>query len=108
MASNATTDTTLSLYKRDKYIKQMTKQINETQKMISSKMDEIRLSKKDNPMLEGIYNETVNNVKQSKKKIVDALSNLATYLSKLKVDDDNKKEKEKDIQHVMHEIRKHK
>jgi len=105
MASNATT---LSLNQRDKYIKQMTKQINETQKMISSKMDEIRHSKKDNPMLEGIYNETVDNAKQSKKKIVGALSNLATYLSKLKVDDDDKKEKEKDIKQVMHEIRKHK
>jgi hypothetical protein len=105
MASNATT---LSLYKRDKYIKQMTKQIKETQKMISNKMGEIRHSKKDNPMLEGIYNETVDNAKQSKKKIVDALSNLATYLSKLKVDDDDKKEKEKDIKQVMHEIRKHK
>lgn len=105
MASNTTA--TLSLHKRDKYIKQMTKQINETQKMISSKMDEIRHSKKDNPMLEEIYNETVNNAKQSKKKIVDALSNLANYLSKLKVDDDDKKEKEKDIKQVMHEIRKH-
>ena len=98
---------TMTLNQRDKYIKQMTKQINETQKMISSKMDEIRHSKKDNPMLEEIYNETVNNAKQSKKKIVDALSNLANYLSKLKVDDDDKKEKEKDIQHIMHEIRKH-
>ena len=106
MASNATSP--LSLNQRDKYIKQMTKQINETQKMISSKMDEIRHSKKDNPMLERIYNETTNNAKQSKKKIVDALSNLATYLSKIKVDDADKKEKEKDIRYVMHEIRKHK
>jgi hypothetical protein len=103
-----TDTTTLSLNQRDKYIKQMTKQINETQKMISSKMDEIRHSKKDNPMLEGIYNETPNNAKQTKKKIVDALSNLANYLSKLKVGDDDKKEKEKDIKQVMHEIRKHK
>lgn len=103
-----TDTTTLSLNQRDKYIKQMTKQINETQKMISSKMDEIRHSKKDNPMLEGIYNETTNNAKQTKKKIVDALSNLANYLSKLKVGDDDKKEKEKDIKQVMHEIRKHK
>ena len=108
MAPSNTT-ATLSLNQRDKYIKQMTKQINETQQMISSKMDEIRHSKKDNPMLEELYNETTNNAKQSKKKIVDALSNLATYLSKLKVDgDDDKKEKEKDIKHVMHEIRKHK
>ena len=106
MASSA--NATMTLNQRDKYIKQMTKQINETQKMISSKMDEIRHSKKDNPMLEGIYNETTNNAKQTKKKIVDALSNLANYLSKLKVGNDDKKEKEKDIKQVMHEIRKHK
>jgi hypothetical protein len=100
---------TLTLHNRDKYIKQMTAQINETQKMISSTMDELRQSKKDNPMLEEIYNETTNNAKQSKKKIVDALNNLATYLSKIKVSDkDDKKEKEKDIKLVMQEMRKHK
>lgn len=100
---------TLPLHKRDKYIKQMTKQIHDNRKMIAGKIDELRESKKDNPMLEQIYIETIHNAKHSKKKVVDALHNLANYLSKVKVSDkDDVKEKEKDIKLVMHEIRKHK
>lgn len=99
----------LPLHKRDTYIKQITKQIHDNRKMIAGKIDELRESKKDNPMLEEIYNDTLNNAKQSKKKVVDALHNLANYLSTVKVSDkDDEKEKKNDIKLVMHEIRKHK
>ena len=101
--------TTLTLHNRDKYIKQITKHMNDNQKMIDSKIDELRESKRENPMLEEIYNETINNAKQSKKKVVDALHKLSHYLSKLKVsDEEDVKEKENDIKLVMREIHKHK
>jgi hypothetical protein len=41
----------MSLNERDKYIRQITSQINQKEKLITHKMKELNISKKDNMLL---------------------------------------------------------
>jgi|LakMenEpi03Aug12_release.lakeMendotaPanAssembly.Ray.scaffolds.fasta_scaffold2921337_1 hypothetical protein len=96
----------MNLHERDTHITKVLKQINETQQQILEKMKEIKTSKKENPLLENVYQTNVNKAKEVKKNTVNALRILADYVSKLDVSDDD--EKKRDLNHIMHEISKHK
>lgn len=98
----------MSLNERDKYIRQITSQISQKEKLISHKMKELNISKKDNIMLEKIYVDNAKQIKQIKQNTVNALKILANYLSKLNVSDEDIHEKGRDLKTVLKEINKHK
>jgi len=98
----------MSLNERDKYIRQITSQINQKEKLITHKMKELNISKKDNMLLEKIYMDNAKQIKQVKQNTVNALKILANYLSKLNVEDEDIHEKDNDIKIVLKEINKHK
>lgn len=98
----------MSLNERDKYIRQITSQINQKEKLITHKMKELNLSKKDNMLLEKIYVDNAKQIKQIKQNTVNALKILANYLSKLNVEDEDIHEKDRDLNTVLKEINKHK
>lgn len=96
------------LVEQDEEINKLTSQIAKKKKMITQKIKEMRNSKKDNPLLEGIYNEYVNYIKLTKHSTTSALSALQLYLSELDVPEDDLLEKEKDIRRIKQELKKHK
>ena len=99
---------TLSLKKRDEYIKQIKQQMQQKEQLITQKLKELNVSKKDNKWLEPIYADNTKYVKQVKKNATNALKGLANYLSKLDVSPDDTHEKDRDLKSVLKEINKHK
>jgi len=95
----------MSLTDRDAKIHKITQQMENKEKMILQKMEELKHSKKENPLLEEVYNEYANYVKHTKKELIDALNGLHKYISSLKVDDTEKKE---DLIEIKRELQKHK
>jgi hypothetical protein len=98
----------LRLIEQDEEINKLTSQIAKKKMMITQKIKELRNSKKDNPLLEGIYNEHVNYIKLTNRATTSALTALQLYLSELDVPEEDLNEKEKDIRRIKQELKKHK
>ena len=100
------TNKELTLAEQDAQINRITAEIAKKKNMITQKMQEMKSSKKENPLLEGIYNEYVSYIKKTNEETIHALSNLHSYLSDLEVADEDSVEKKKDIQRIASELKK--
>lgn len=98
----------MSLTDRDAKIDQITKQMKQKENMILQKMEELKQSKKENPLLEEVYNDYANYVKKTKKDVVSALKDLQKYISSLEVDGHEQKEKQRDLNEIKKELHKNK
>ena len=96
----------LTLIEQEEEINNINAQISSKKRMIMQKMQELKTSKKENPLLEGIYNEYVSYVKKTNESVINALSTLHSYLSDLEVSDEDVNEKEKDIKLLIKELKK--
>lgn len=96
----------LTLVEQEEEINKINAQISSKKRMIMQKMQELKISKKENPLLEGIYNEYVSYVKKTNESVINALSTLHSYLSDLEVSDEDLNEKEKDIKLLTKELKK--
>lgn len=96
----------LTLVEQEEEINKINAQISSKKRMIMQKMQELKISKKENPLLEGIYNEYVSYVKKTNESVINALSTLHSYLSDLEVSDEDVNEKEKDIKLLTKELKK--
>ena len=96
----------LTLAEQDAQINKITTEIAKKKTLIAQKMQEMKSSKKENPLLEGVYNEYVNYIKKTNEDTINALSMLYEYLSDLEVSDENSNEKKKDIAKIEAELKK--
>jgi hypothetical protein len=92
----------LTLAEQEGEINKINAQIANKKKLISEKMQELKISKKENPFLEGIYNE----YKKINQSTIDALSILHSYLQDLEVSDEDLKEKKNDLKRIAAELKK--
>lgn len=103
----ATKENELTLAEQDAQINRITAQIAKKKEMITQKMQEMRSSKKENPLLEGVYNEYVSYIKKTNEDTINALSTLHTYLSDLEVSEEDSSEREKDVKRIAAELKKY-
>lgn len=96
----------MALIDRDAKLNQITKQMEQKQNMILKKVDELKKSKKENPLLEEVYSDYANYVKQTKKDVVNAFKGLHEYISSLEVKKEEQKEKLRDLYEIKKELRK--
>jgi hypothetical protein len=96
----------LTLKQQDEQINKITAEIAKKKGLISQKIQEMRTSKKDNPLLEGIYNEYVSYIKKTNQSTIDALSNLHSYLADLDIPTEDLKERNNDLDKIKKELKK--
>ncbi len=96
----------MNLTDRDTKIDQITKQMEQKQTMILKKVDELKQSKKENPLLEEVYSDYANYVKQTKRDVTNAFKGLHKYISSLEVKKEEQKEKLRDLNEIKKELRK--
>ena len=96
----------LTLAEQDAQINKITAEIAKKKSMITQKMKEMKSSKKENPLLEGVYNEYVNYIKKTNEDTINALSMLYEYLSDLEVSEEDSGERGKDIKRILNELNK--
>jgi len=103
-----TTKENLSLAKQDKYIAQITKQIDAKRALLFGKQKELKHAKKNNPYLEDVYNDYttyINSIIGEKDAQLKAMDILLKYLDKLSEEDGvDKKELKQDETRIMREI----
>lgn len=97
----------MSLSDADAKINQITKQMEKKQQLLLQKVEELKHSKKENPLLEEVYHEYADYVKLTKKEVVSAFNGLYKYISSIEVKEDEKKEKQRDLHEIQKELRKH-
>ena len=95
----------LTLKQQDEQINKITAEIAKKKGLISQKIQEMRTSKKDNPLLEGIYNEYVSYIKQTNQSTIDALSNLHSYLADLDIPTEDLKERKEFKEELINKIK---
>ena len=96
----------LTLSQQDAQINKITTEIAKKKSIIAQKIQEMKSSKKENPLLEGVYNEYVSCIKKTNEDTIEALSTLYKYLSDLEVPDEDSGERKKDVKRVAAELKK--
>lgn len=100
------TTTELTLAEQDAQINRINAQLDKKKNLITQKMQEMKTSKKENPLLEGIYNEYMDYIKTTNQSTINALSALHSYLLELDVGEEDLNEKMKDIKRIAQELKK--
>jgi hypothetical protein len=80
--------------------------INKKNKLLTTMMEELKHSKKDNPYLAPIYEEIKDTITKTHKETISAFNKLHDYLSKLEVQTHEQKEKDRDLQEIKKELKK--